>query len=155
MDAFEPVRKSAARLYSEMVTSGADPLSPMSLVNAAVARLELELCWLPKDDPTLKGARPPFDEQSGTICCEEAGDIGEPRGSCCPRNRPCRHAFGFIRMHRARHRWISKHRGMPQWIAASRRLRSARTSRTSSECLCARITASAQSLQNASFSIKA
>jgi DNA helicase II / ATP-dependent DNA helicase PcrA len=77
MDAFEPVRQSAARLHEEAVAAGADPLNPMSVVTEVIKRLDLELCWLPADDPTLKGARALFDEQSGTICCEDTGDDAE------------------------------------------------------------------------------
>lgn len=77
MDAFEPVRRSADRLHDELVSKGADPLNPLSLVAAAVQRLDLELCWLPIGDPALKGAKALFDEQSGTICCEQTENIGD------------------------------------------------------------------------------
>lgn len=77
MDAFEAVRKSAARLHDLAVAAGAEPLNPMSLANEVAKQLDLELCWLPAGDPTLKGARALFDEQSGTICCEDTGDIAE------------------------------------------------------------------------------
>lgn len=77
MEAFEPIRQSAARLHDELVSAGADPLDPVSLVEAAVRKLELELNWLRPGDPALKGAKALFDEQSGTVLCEMAGEPGE------------------------------------------------------------------------------
>jgi DNA helicase II / ATP-dependent DNA helicase PcrA len=74
MDAFDPIRDAAARLHTELVTAGADRSRSWAMVGAAVRRLELELVWLPADDPVLKGAFAVFDEQSGTICCTEGGD---------------------------------------------------------------------------------
>jgi len=76
MDGFEQVREAAARLHDALVATGANPLDPSSLAGAAVARLDLELVWLPPGDPALKGARALFDEQSGTIICEDAGNAG-------------------------------------------------------------------------------
>ena len=35
---------------------------------------DLDLVWLPQGDPALKGARALYDDQGGTICCEEEGD---------------------------------------------------------------------------------
>ncbi len=46
MDAFEPIRDSAARLHDELVSVGVDPLKPLALVEAAIRRLDLELFWL-------------------------------------------------------------------------------------------------------------
>ena len=46
MEAFEPIRDSAARLHDELVSSGVDPLKPLALVEAAIRRLGLELFWL-------------------------------------------------------------------------------------------------------------
>lgn len=74
MDGFEQVREAARRLHDVVITEGANPLEPISLVVAAVERLDLELVWLSAGDPALKGARALFDEQSGTICCEESED---------------------------------------------------------------------------------
>src|SRR5262245_12136703 len=69
MDPFELIRIDAAQLHSELVAKGADPLKPATLVAAAIGRLELELAWVPPDDPSLKGSRALHDEQTGTICC--------------------------------------------------------------------------------------
>ncbi|CAB3695961.1 ATP-dependent DNA helicase Rep [Paraburkholderia phenoliruptrix] len=74
MDGFESVRDAARRLHDAVVVGGADPFDPAALIAAAVERLKLELVWLPAGDPALKGARALFDEQSGTICCEETDD---------------------------------------------------------------------------------
>ena len=74
MDAFAPIRDTAARLHAELVTRGADPSRSWAMVEAAIRQLELELVWLPAGDPALKGALALFDEQSGTICCTAAGD---------------------------------------------------------------------------------
>src|SRR5208283_4729808 len=63
----------AAKLHGRLVTAGADPHQPIDMVGAAIRDLELELAFLAPGDPALKGARALFDEQSGTICCEEAG----------------------------------------------------------------------------------
>ncbi len=48
----------------------------MDLVDAAIGHLDLELAWLPSGDPALKGARAVFDEQSGAIFAEDAGESG-------------------------------------------------------------------------------
>jgi DNA helicase II / ATP-dependent DNA helicase PcrA len=77
MDAFDTVRLTASRLHEKLVAAGADPLKPALLVDAAIRDLELELCWLAPGDPALKGAHALFDEQSGTICCENVGEPGE------------------------------------------------------------------------------
>lgn len=77
MDAFEPVRNSAAGLHDEAVAAGADPQSPILLVEAAIRLLDLELFWLQPGDPALKGALALFDEQSGTVCCESGGHSSE------------------------------------------------------------------------------
>ena len=77
MEAFEPIRNSAAQLHDELVGNGADPLNPWSMIEAAIERLELELIWLSVGDPALKGSLALFDEQSGTVCCEKSDDPGE------------------------------------------------------------------------------
>ena len=74
VDPFDSVRSKAAALHRELLSKGKDPLDPLILVQAAVEHRDLELAWLPKGDPALKGARALFDEQSGTICCEDEGD---------------------------------------------------------------------------------
>ena len=56
MDSFEPVRAAATKLHARLVADGADPWRPFALVNAAVAKLGLDLAWLPEGDPALKGA---------------------------------------------------------------------------------------------------
>ncbi len=76
MDGFEPIRLAAVRLHEALVAEGASALDPSSLVDAAIRHHDLELVWLPRGDPALKSARALFDEQSGTICCEAAGDAG-------------------------------------------------------------------------------
>jgi superfamily I DNA/RNA helicase len=77
MDAFAPIRDTAARLHMELVTRGADPSRPWAMLEAAIRRLELELVWLPAGDPALKGALALFDEQSGTICCTAGGEAAK------------------------------------------------------------------------------
>src|SRR5258708_25718735 len=77
MDAFETIRAAAAGLKSKRVAVGAAPDKPMDLVVAAVADLDLELAWLPENDPALKDARALFDEQGGIICCLDKGTPGE------------------------------------------------------------------------------
>lgn len=77
MDTFEPVRKSAADLHDRIIPKGTDSLDSTALISAGVSHLDLEVVWLAQGDPALKNARAVFDEQSGTICCEEAGDVGD------------------------------------------------------------------------------
>lgn len=74
MDGFEPVREAAQRLHDAVIGRGANPLDPSSVVAEAIRYLDLEVIWLKTGDPALKGARALFDEQSGTVCCEESGD---------------------------------------------------------------------------------
>ena len=94
MDAFEPIRVGAARLHDKLVLAGADPLKPVDLVYAAIRALDLELVWLTPGDPGLKGARALFDEQSGTVCCEMAGEPAE-------RALRVAHEIGHDRVHSA------------------------------------------------------
>jgi DNA helicase-2/ATP-dependent DNA helicase PcrA len=77
MEVFDQVRGEASRLHELLVARGADPMSPMSLIKGATEHLELEIYWLPPGDPALKGARASFDAQSGLVCCETAGTVGE------------------------------------------------------------------------------
>ena len=77
MDTFEPIRNSAAGLHDEVVSLGVDPLTPWGLVEALIRRLDLEVFWLAPGDPTLKGSRALFDEQSGSVYCEAVDDLGE------------------------------------------------------------------------------
>lgn len=74
MDPFELIRSKAAALHEELLSEGKDPFDPLALVEAAVACRDLDLVWLPQSDPALKGARALYDDQGGTICCEEDGD---------------------------------------------------------------------------------
>ena len=92
MDPFEPIRSKAAALHEELLSEGNDPWAPLALVEAAVACRDLELVWLPPGDPALKGARALYDDQGGTICCEEDGD---------PANRALlvAHEFGHAELH--------------------------------------------------------
>lgn len=77
MEGFEQVRTAAIQLHNDVVGAGASSLSPESLVSGAIKRLDLELFSLASGDPALKGARAIYDEQSGTICCEETDDPGD------------------------------------------------------------------------------
>jgi superfamily I DNA/RNA helicase len=77
MDAFEPIREAARQLHAEAIAAGADDSQPLMLVSRAIRELSLELFWLPDGDPTLKGARAVFDEQTGAICCADTGDDTE------------------------------------------------------------------------------
>ena len=92
MDAFEPIRNSAADLHEKIIATGIEPLDTDALIEAAVANLGLELFWLEKGDPFLKNARAVFDVQSGTICCERAEDIIE-------RNLLVAHELGHAHVH--------------------------------------------------------
>lgn len=92
MDSFEPVRQAAVELHDRVVKAGAEPLQPMSLVEHAVSCLELELYWLAKDDPALKGAKALYDEQSGSVCCENEGSTGE-------RAALVAHEIGHVSLH--------------------------------------------------------
>ena len=74
MDPFDPIRSKAAALHEELLSKGQDPFDPLALVQAAVECRDLDLVWLPQGDPALKGARALYDDQGGTICCEEEGD---------------------------------------------------------------------------------
>ena len=74
MDPFEPIRSKAAALHEVLLSEGKDAFDPLALVQAAVGRFDLDLVWLPQGDPALKGARALYDDQGGTICCEEKGD---------------------------------------------------------------------------------
>lgn len=74
MDPFEPIRSKAAALHDELLSDGNDPFDLLSFIQVAVEHRDLELVWLPKGDPALKGAQALYDDQGGTICCEEGGD---------------------------------------------------------------------------------
>ena len=74
MDPFDPIRSKAAALHEELLSKGKDPFDPLALVQAAVEYRDLDLVWLPQGDPALKGAQALYDDQGGTICCEEEGD---------------------------------------------------------------------------------
>ena len=63
MDPFEPMRSKASTLHDELIAQGDDAFDPLALVQAAVARRELDLVWLPSGDPALKGARALYDDQ--------------------------------------------------------------------------------------------
>ena len=74
MDPFAPIRSKAAALHEELLSKGKHPCDPLALIQAAVESRDLELVWLPQGDPALQGARAVYDDQGGTICCEEEGD---------------------------------------------------------------------------------
>lgn len=92
MDAFETIREAAVALHAKLVAEGADPDKPLDLVKAAAADKDVEVAWLPEDDPALKGARALFDEQGGIICCVDKGTDGD---------RAClvAHEFGHVHIH--------------------------------------------------------
>jgi superfamily I DNA/RNA helicase/Zn-dependent peptidase ImmA (M78 family) len=77
MDAFEPIRQAAFRLHAKIVATGVNPERPIELIEATLRDLQLEFFLLKPGDPALKGARAIYDEQSGTICCEDAGELSE------------------------------------------------------------------------------
>lgn len=74
MDAFEPIRARAAALHETLVRAGQDPFDPLGLVQAASARLDVQIQWLARGDPALKEARALFDEQAWLVLCESGGD---------------------------------------------------------------------------------
>ena len=74
MDGFEVIRRAALGLHDSVAGDEADPLSPVALVAAAAAHLDLKLIELEKGDPALKNARAVFDEQSGAIFHEAIDD---------------------------------------------------------------------------------
>lgn len=90
MDSFDAIRDAAAKLHTAVVDDTLKPKQPLELVEAALVHLKLELAWLPPGDPALKGARAVFDEQSGTVFAEDAGEprerallIGHEIGHVC------------------------------------------------------------------------
>ena len=100
MEAFEPIRKSAAHLHDEITEAGTDPLDTAALITAAVAHLDLELVYLAPGDPALKNARAVFDEQSGTICCETSGDVIDRTLLCGSRTWTCTCPRRFDGLHK-------------------------------------------------------
>jgi len=74
VDAFEPIREAARALHNTVVANGANASVPMELISGAIRELQLELFWLPPDDPTLHGAHAVFDEHTGAICCADEGN---------------------------------------------------------------------------------
>src|ERR1035441_265320 len=92
MEPFEPIRLSAARLHAQLVAKGVDPFKPLEVAEAAAQELELELVWLEKGHPALKGARALYDDQSGTVLCEILQDDGE-------RAQLVAHEVGHARVH--------------------------------------------------------
>ena len=74
MDAFEPIRSKAAALHGQLASEGCDPCDPLALVLGAAVKRDLQVVWLPAGDPALKGARALYDDQGGTICCEQEPD---------------------------------------------------------------------------------
>lgn len=73
MEAFELIRRKASALHDEVVAAGADPLDVSALVLAAASNRELEVVFVPRGDPGLKGARALFDDQGGAILCSDDG----------------------------------------------------------------------------------
>ena len=92
MDSFEPIRSIASNLHGEVVATGAEPLDPLAFVSAAADHLDLEIAFLHAADPALKGARALFDEQSGTICCEDSENP-------CDRALLVAHEIGHVKVH--------------------------------------------------------
>lgn len=77
MDAFEPVREAASQLHFLLYAGNAALKQPMELVMGALAHLRIDLAWLPKGDPALKGACAVFDDQSGAIFAQDTGEPSE------------------------------------------------------------------------------
>ncbi|TBG96064.1 ATP-dependent helicase [Rhizobium leguminosarum] len=73
MEAFELIRRQASALHDKAVADGADPFDVSALVLAVAAHRELDVVFVPKDDPGLKGARALFDDQTGAILCSSDG----------------------------------------------------------------------------------
>lgn len=94
MDAFELIRREAEGLHASVVANGGDALDPYGLVIAAAAHLDIELYWLPIGDPALKGGRALFDDQSGSILCENVEDQVE-------RAQLLAHEIGHAKLHAA------------------------------------------------------
>jgi DNA helicase II / ATP-dependent DNA helicase PcrA len=92
MDAFDSIRGEALHLHEAVVAAGANPHYPLSLAKEAARNLDLELVWLPVGDPALKNARALYDEQTGTICCEDVGSGPE-------RALLVAHEIGHVVMH--------------------------------------------------------
>jgi DNA helicase-2/ATP-dependent DNA helicase PcrA len=92
MEPFEPIRQAAASLHAQLAARGVDTLKPLELIDAAARELDLELVWLDKGHPALKGARALFDEQGGTVICEIVQDPGE-------RAQLAAHEIGHARVH--------------------------------------------------------
>jgi superfamily I DNA/RNA helicase/Zn-dependent peptidase ImmA (M78 family) len=95
VDAFEPIRESARKLHNTVVAKGANASFPMELITGAIRELQLELFWLPSDDPALKGSHAVFDEQTGAICCAD-------EGSNADRAAVVAHEIGHASLHSAR-----------------------------------------------------
>lgn len=73
MEAFEIIRRQASALHDDLVAEGADPVDVLGLCRKAADRLKLEVAFLPKGDPALKGARALLDDHAGIILCEDVG----------------------------------------------------------------------------------
>lgn len=73
MEAFELIRRQAAALHDKVVANGTDPLDVWFLVLGAAQARDLDVTFLPKGDPGLKGARALFDDQAGSILCSDGG----------------------------------------------------------------------------------
>lgn len=76
MDAFEVIRIEAARIHADAVASGAGPLDPLGLVERAIERAEVDLCWLKPGDVYLRGGRGLYDPAIAAIACEDVGGPG-------------------------------------------------------------------------------
>ena len=92
MSTFDSVRQNADALHATLIESGADPLDPTGLVDAALEALDLDLYLLESDDPALKGSRALYDDQAGLILCE---NIGSP----VDRAILIAHEIGHARLH--------------------------------------------------------
>lgn len=92
MDTFEAARLDAELLHRELVEKGVDVCDPNVLIAAALNQLDLEVYWLEKEDPQLKGAQAIYDPQAGTICADVTTHM---------RDRPMllAHEIGHARLH--------------------------------------------------------
>jgi superfamily I DNA/RNA helicase len=73
LEPFELVRRQASVLHDKVVAAGCSPFDVPRLVGAIAAARGLEVLYLPKGDPGLKGARALFDDQAGAILCTNEG----------------------------------------------------------------------------------
>lgn len=92
MEPFEPVRNEARSQHDLVARKGRDPLRPLEFIKAALKDLDLGLEFPKPGNAALKGAKALYDEQSGTVFCEDAGTDVE-------RALLIAHELGHARLH--------------------------------------------------------